>query len=69
MLISLSIFFLDCQNRQIIKHLLLKGLKFVRYQFSLKNIFIFFRPIVQSVERAAHDGFVVGSIPAGPICL
>ena len=27
------------------------------------------RPIVQLVERAAHDGFVVGSNPAGPIFL
>ena len=34
---------------------------------SHKKIFLFFRPIVQLVERAAHDGFVVGSNPAGPI--
>jgi hypothetical protein len=40
-----------------------------------KNIFNFYsvipynykRPIVQLVERAAHNGFVVGSNPARPI--
>lgn len=30
-------------------------------------MFLYFRPIVQSVERAAHNGFVVGSNPARPI--
>ncbi len=30
-------------------------------------MFLDSRPIVQLVERAAHDGFVVGSNPAGPI--
>jgi hypothetical protein len=33
----------------------------------IEKCFYFFRPIVQLVERAAHNGFVVGSNPAGPI--
>lgn len=32
-------------------------------------MFLDFRPIVQLVERAAHNGFVVGSNPARPIPL
>lgn len=35
----------------------------------IKKCFYFFRPIVQLVERAAHNGLVVGSNPARPIFL
>lgn len=37
--------------------------------YSHIKMFLTFRPIVQLVERAAHDGFVVGSNPTGPIQL
>ena len=33
----------------------------------MKTFLITVRPIVQLVERAAHNGFVVGSNPARPI--
>lgn len=61
------LFFLYSENLQTEGKVVELELLFVLYLLSYKNIFISFRPIVQLVERAAHNGFVVGSNPARPI--
>lgn len=51
-------------NRKII----INSTKICPILIRIEKMCLFFeRPIVQLVERAAHDGFVVGSNPARPI--
>ena len=49
------------------KKLIITRIKTCPILILIKRYFYVFRPIVQLVERAAHDGFVVGSNPARPI--
>ena len=49
------------------KKLIIIKIKICPILILIKRYFYFVRPIVQLVERVAHDSFVVGSNPARPI--